>query len=203
MTDEPSIKAVIGLGNPTEKYINTRHNIGFMIIDSIVVKANKTTGYLSKCNALYQKIRIGGRTIYFVKPQTFMNCSGESVNCLCRKEKINFNELLIVHDDLDLPLGKLRFKKGGSSAGHNGIESIISNAGHNDFNRLRIGIGRAENNSISDFVLSKFEEHEKEILSKIINISTAAVLYSIHRGISAAMNEYNGYTMKNNQSQEK
>ncbi len=200
MTDEPSIKAVIGLGNPTEKYVDTRHNIGFMLIDSIVLKAHKKTDYLSKYNALYQKIRIGGRTVYFVKPQTFMNLSGESVACLCRKEKINSNELLIVHDDLDLPLGKLRFKKGGTSAGHNGIESIISNVGRSDFNRLRVGIGRTENKLISDFVLSKFEDDEKRALDEVIRISTAAILYSVHRGTSAAMNEYNGYKMENNQS---
>ena len=191
------LKAVIGLGNPGKRYVDTKHNAGFSAIDSLMDALPGKNEYISGFNGLFFKARIGGRSVFFLKPLTFMNLSGDSVFTLCRKEKIYPEEIMIVYDDMDIPLGKIRIRKNGGSAGHNGVESIINRVNSNKFARLRIGIGRTSSDGMVDHVLSEFRAEEKEIFNKVVDLSVAAIKLSLHRGIQMAMNEYNSKVINN------
>jgi len=199
MLNEPSelkVRAVIGLGNPGKHYVDTKHNAGFSVIDSFIDKLPGKNEYQQGFNGLFYKARIGGRITFFLKPLTFMNLSGQSVFSLCRKEKIYPEEIMVVYDDMDLPFGKIRIRKHGGSAGHNGVESIITQFNSNRFARLRIGIGRVSSDGMVDHVLTEFSIEEKEIFNKVVDLSVAAIKLSLHRGIQTAMNEYNSQIIK-------
>ncbi len=199
MLNEPSelkVRAVIGLGNPGKHYVDTKHNAGFSVIDSFMDKLPGKNEYQQGFNGLFYKARIGGRITFFLKPLTFMNLSGQSVFSLCRKEKIYPEEIMVVYDDMDLPFGKIRIRKHGGSAGHNGVESIITQFNSNRFARLRIGIGRVSSDGMVDHVLTEFSIEEKEIFNKVVDLSVAAIKLSLHRGIQTAMNEYNSQIIK-------
>ena len=185
------IRAVIGLGNPGKNYEYTKHNAGFFVIDRLKDTLSGTNSYFHGFSGLFYKFRIEGRIIYFLKPQTFMNLSGNSVAKLCQKENICPEEIMVIYDDMDLPLGKIRIRKQGGSAGHNGVESIITQLSSNKFARLRIGIGRCTCDETIDHVLSEFKIDEKEIFNKVVDLSVAAVKLSLHRGAQMAMNEFN------------
>ena len=190
---------IIGLGNPGRGYANNRHNIGFMCLNHFArthgIRFDKKQG----------KARVGtgevaGSKVVLARPQTYMNLSGEPVGYFLKRFGINFNNLLVIHDDLDLPLGKLRIRQGGGSGGHKGIESIISCLGSQDFVRLRVGIGRpmaAEGSSeISDadiiaYVLSDFPAQEKRLITSVIPEVSEAIYYLLAQGLTAAMNKYN------------
>ena len=193
---ELKLKAVIGLGNPGKHYVDTKHNAGFSVIDSFIDKLPGKNEYQQGFNGLFYKARIGGRITFFLKPLTFMNLSGQSVFSLCRKEKIYPEEIMVVYDDMDLPFGKIRIRKHGGSAGHNGVESIITQFNSNRFARLRIGIGRVSSDGMVDHVLTEFSIEEKEIFNKVVDLSVAAIKLSLHRGIQTAMNEYNSQIIK-------
>jgi len=170
---------VIGLGNPGEKYSNTRHNVGFMVLDRL------SNSWKNGPNYLYSDINISGEKIKLIKPMTYMNLSGEVFKYLPH------DDIIVVYDDLDLPLGKIRIRKNGSAGGHNGIKSIISFIGQ-DFPRIRVGIGpKPENIDAADYVLSNFTKEEFEVLDKIINLCTEAIEYIVENGIDKAMNRYN------------
>ncbi len=186
------IKAVIGLGNPGAEYKDTRHNIGFKAIDSLIENIFVKKNFSNKYNALIMTKNISGRKITFLKPLTFMNLSGNSVYTLCRKEEILPEELLVVYDDLYLPVGKIRFRVGGSSAGHNGIESIIAKLQSNKFSRLKIGIGKDSNSSMPDYVLDDFSIEETIIIKKVLDLSVDAIKLSLYRDVFVAMNKFNG-----------
>ncbi len=194
---EIRLRAVIGLGNPGKHYADTKHNAGFSVLDSLLEMLFKKNEYKQGFNGLYFKARIGGHLIFLLKPLTFMNLSGNSVFTLCRKEKINPEEIMVVYDDMDIPLGKIRIRRHGGSAGHNGVESIITRLNSNKFARLRIGIGRGPSTNTVDHVLSEFSLNEKEIFNKVIGLSVAAIRLSLHRGIQKAMNEYNSQIIDN------
>lgn len=165
---------IVGLGNPGRKYKNTRHNLGFQVIDEFTRENNFPEFRLSKkFNALVSENVINGKKIIFAKPQTFMNNSGKSVKALFSFYKPK--ELIIVHDDIDLPLGKIRISKNRGSAGHKGVESIIKEIGFKNFTRFRIGItpasakasaGKAKN--IEKYVLQKFNQEEEKIIKQVI-----------------------------------
>lgn len=165
------IKAIIGLGNPGDKYYYTRHNIGFRVLDSLAENFN--ANFSSKDEMELAKINTGSRIIYLIKPQTFMNSSGRVIPYLT-KQGINPEEILVVHDELELPFGKLALKESGSAKGHNGLKSIISVMG-DKFWRLRFGIARPENkDDVPDYVLQKFREPESE-LEKFIDQSVELI----------------------------
>ncbi len=192
------MKLIIGLGNPGRGYANTRHNTGFICLNHFArtqdIPFDKKQG-----QARIGMGEVAGSKIVVAKPQTYMNLSGESVSRLIRKFGINLNNLLVIHDDLDLPLGKIRIRHGGSSAGHKGVASIITCLGSPDFTRLRVGTGRPATEStdnaseadIIDYVLSDFTAEEKQIITRVIPEVSEAILCLLTEGLVVAMNKYN------------
>lgn len=164
------MKLIVGLGNPGKKYENTRHNIGFFVIDNYVGDIT----WKSTKNAKYYKTKINNQDVIFLKPLTYMNLSGQAVNYFINYYKISLNNILIIHDDLDIAIGKFKLKKNSGSGGHNGIKSIISVINSDAFLRFKIGISKPTILSAEDYVLQKFSPEEINIInslkSKIINI---------------------------------
>jgi len=193
------MKLIVGLGNPGRKYEKNRHNVGFMCLNHFArrhsIRLDKKRG----------KARIGsgevaGSKLVVARPQTYMNLSGSAVSLLIRKFNISLDSLLVIHDDLDLPLGKIRIRRGGSSAGHKGVESIITELGSQHFPRIRVGIGQptvAEGSTeiseadIVAYVLSDFTPEEKQTITQVIPRVSEAVLCLLTEGLTAAMNKYN------------
>lgn len=180
---------IVGLGNPGSEYAKTRHNVGFMLIDKLAENL-KVTVNKSKYKALIGEAQIGQEKVLLVKPQTFMNLSGEAVGSLARWYKLNATEIVVVYDDMDLPLGKLRIRSAGGSGGHNGMKSIISALGTEDFPRMRIGIGKNQFNSVNH-VLGKFNAEEAEGIEVAIEQTLQAVQMWVRQDINASMNKYN------------
>ncbi len=187
------MKLIVGLGNPGLQYKFTRHNIGFILLDTfadkynIVLKEGSGEWWEGKC-------RIDDEEVYVMKPATFMNSSGISVVEFKDHYNINTEDILIVVDDFQIPLGSIRFRKKGSDGGHNGLSSIIYNLNTDEFSRMRIGIGSAESlkkEEYIDFVLGNFDKEEIEIIQKIIPSYNQAILSFISDGITVAMNTYN------------
>lgn len=183
------MKLIVGLGNPGKEYENTRHNIGFMAIDYYLNQ--KDIIWQSKFKSLYITLNIAGEKVYFLKPQTYMNLSGEAVQEIMHYFKIPLEDLLIIHDDLDLPLGKHRLKINSSAGGHNGIKSIINCLGTNSFARLKIGISNPQNIATKDYVLSRFSEEELKILNTNFPVITNIITDFLTNDISKIMNKYN------------
>ncbi|HEY4538205.1 MAG TPA: aminoacyl-tRNA hydrolase [Erysipelothrix sp.] len=153
------MKLIVGLGNPGRKYVKTRHNVGFLVIDEIAKRFNLSVNQ-SKFKADYTEFNYGGEKIVLVKPQTFMNLSGESVVQFVNFYKIDLEDMLVITDDLNLPIGKIRIRKNGSSGGQNGINNIIQHLGTKDFPRLRVGIGKDPRIETVDYVLGKLSGDE-------------------------------------------
>ena len=160
------MKLFVGLGNPGERYKLTRHNVGFMVLDKLIQKST-VEGWDKKFDSFFNKIIIDQKSIILLKPLTFMNVSGHAVQKVKNFYDIDPNNIVIIHDDIDLELGKIKLKKGGGDGGHNGLKSIIKLIG-SEFNRIRIGIGRPEKISVSSYVLNNFREEEVPLLKKII-----------------------------------
>ena len=150
------MKLIIGLGNPGREYENTRHNIGFMVLDNYL----KDTSWQSKFQALYTTQNIHNEKIIFLKPTTYMNLSGNAIREFLNFYKLTPEDILVIHDDLDLPIGTYRLKTNSSAGGHNGIKSIIENLGTNAFLRLKVGISKNTNIDTKDYVLGKFTPQE-------------------------------------------
>ena len=182
---------IIGLGNPGEEYGQTRHNIGFMVLN----KFNEETGILSqisKFNSTVIKSEYAGKALLCVKPYTFVNNSGPAVLKVIEHFEGKIESTIVIHDDLDIEFGQIKLKSGGGTGGHNGLESIVKKLGHPDFDRLRFGIGRPPGRKDpADFVLSKFKRSETRELDSIISISIAALKDYVENGINYAMNKYN------------
>ena len=183
---------IVGLGNPDEKYINTRHNIGFKVIDFL---CNKYQIHLEELidNALVGKGNINNKEVLLVKPLTYMNSSGEAVKAICNRFNIDEKEnLLVIYDDISLDLGNFRIRKKGSAGGHNGIKSIIELLGHDTFKRIKIGIGnKPENLNLIDFVLGEFLEDEINILNENMEKIDSCLNLIFNEGIDKAMTLYN------------
>ena len=160
------MKLFVGLGNPGERYKITRHNVGFMVLDNLI-KQSSVEGWDNKFDSFFNKIIINQKSLILLKPLTFMNVSGHAVQKVKNFYGIDPNNIVIIHDDIDLELGKIKLKKGGGDGGHNGLKSIIKLIG-SEFNRIRIGIGRPEKISVSSYVLNNFREEEVPLLKKII-----------------------------------
>ena len=182
---------IVGLGNIGVEYVGTRHNIGFQLLDFMAEKNSFT--FEQKRLAYIAESRFKGRKIIYCKPTTYMNLSGKAVNYWLQKEKIPLSNLLIVVDDLALPFGTIRIKKKGSDAGHNGIIDIIKSLGHQNFNRLRFGIGDEFSKGHQvDYVLGKWTSAENEKLFERTEKMAEAVKSFIAIGIDRTMNIYNG-----------
>lgn len=182
------MKLIVGLGNPGKEYDNTRHNIGFMVLDYYLGNVS----WQQKFNALYTTSIVNGEKVYFIKPQTYMNLSGNSVAEFVNFFKIDYKDILVIHDDLDLPLGKYRVKANSSAGGHNGIKSIIERLGTNEFARLKIGISHNKEYDTKDYVLGHFNKEEQDELNKLLPTFNKIINSFINDDIKKVMNDYNG-----------
>ncbi|WP_457600503.1 aminoacyl-tRNA hydrolase [Hydrogenivirga sp.] len=181
------IKLVVGLGNPGKEYENTRHNVGFMVIDEIV-KRLRLKHFTEEALSHLYRTKIAGRDVLLAKPQTFMNNSGLAVVNLLEDYNLRPEEMLVVYDDLDLPLGMTRLRLEGSSGGHRGVESIIKNIKTERFPRLKVGIGRPGNKrDVVSYVLSPFTKEEEELARAVIKKAAECVLRSVELSPEDAM----------------
>lgn len=163
------MKVVVGLGNPGAKYANTKHNVGFVAIDSLAEKwTNNVTSTFSKFHAHITEVRVHGEKVLLVKPLTYMNLSGEAIRPILDYYKVEIEDVVVIYDDLDMMLGKLRFREKGSAGGHNGIKSIIQHLGTEIFKRVKIGIGRPSYQPVVDYVLSSFTKEEAEMVQETV-----------------------------------
>ena len=170
-----SMKLVVGLGNPGAKYKGTRHNVGFMTMDEVAYQ-EKFDFDKALFDAVFAQVQIGGEKVIFMKPLTFMNLSGEAIRPLMNYFKITIEDLLVVYDDMDLPVGKIRLRQKGSAGGHNGIKSIISCLGTSEFNRIKVGVGRPkEGRTVVGHVLNRFEKEEEEDIIFAVQKSVDAI----------------------------
>jgi len=183
------MKVIVGLGNPGRKYSNTRHNIGFMVLDEMARRYSVEKEEY-RFDAIIGHIRLEGEKVLLVKPLTYMNLSGKAVQPVMRWYKLDLNELIVVYDDMDLAPGHLRLRAMGGSGGHKGINSIIDRLGTKEFARIRIGIGRPANEAI-DWVLGSFSPEEQKLMDAAIGRAADALEYWVKMGIERAMNKYN------------
>ncbi|MFH0701955.1 MAG: aminoacyl-tRNA hydrolase [bacterium] len=188
------MELIVGLGNPGNEYKNTRHNVGFMVINELSIKYNINGKFYPKFNAIIGKGTICNKEILIVQPVTYMNLSGQAVLSILNWYKIDPNKLFVVFDDINLNLGKIRFRPSGSHGGHNGIKSIINSLGNfKDFSRLKIGIGPDPGGNLRhSYVLEKFTEPEKKLLNKIFFLCVEGIETFLTQGIEEARNKFNG-----------
>jgi PTH1 family peptidyl-tRNA hydrolase len=187
------MKLIVGLGNPGKEYERTRHNAGFMVMEKIEKELNVSIDQ-KKFKALVCKTNVGGEQVLLMKPQTYMNLSGEAVQEAMKFFRIDIKDLLVIYDDMDLPIGAKRIRKTGSAGGHNGMKSMIKEVGTNEIARLRIGIGRSKEdseNKVIDFVLSNFSKQEMNILQETLDLSGNIINDLINNGLDYIMNNYN------------
>ena len=193
MREETRYNLVTGLGNPGAEYAGTRHNAGFMVIDLLLKKLSGRMEEIHGCSSHYWKGNYAGNLLLLQKPETFMNLSGNAVAPLLAKNGLKAENLLVISDDVDLPLGRIRIRKNGSCGGHNGLRSIMEKVGTQSFARLRIGIGHDFRGAAqgAEYVLGRFEGEEKELIDAVTEKAAEAVMLILHRGLSFAMNSFN------------
>lgn len=185
------MKLIVGLGNPGSKYDRTKHNTGFMALD-YYLKENSLVLDKDKFEGLYTKQKINGEDVIFLEPQTFMNESGRSVAQVARFFKIDPSDILVIHDDMDMPIAKLRIRAGGKSGGHNGIKSIIADLGTEKFNRLKIGIRHPDKQSVVSWVLTPFNSEQQKLMDEAFKTSDKVITDFISgKNAQYLMNQYN------------
>lgn len=185
------MKIIVGLGNPGKDYDRTRHNVGFMTIDQLAKTLNVTSPKL-KFKALFGEANINGEKVLLVKPQTYMNNSGEAVRELMNYYKVEVEDLIVIYDDIDIGFSDIRIRKKGSSGSHNGMKSVIYQIQSDQFSRIRIGVGKKhENQDLANFVLSHFDKNEIEDIEIAVKYAAEAALCIIKEGVDSAMNKYN------------
>lgn len=192
------MKIIVGLGNPGNEYAKTRHNVGFMLVDALAEHLNINL-WKDKFNAQIAEGRIGTEKILLVKPQTYMNNSGEAVGPLMRWYKVTPEDIIVAHDDMDIPAGTIRIRKKGSSGGHNGIKSLIAHLGSENFPRVRLGVGRPLPGWIVvNHVLAPFPQEDKTAVDEAIKYLIPAVECIVNDSVDMAMNKYNPKKAKKN-----
>jgi PTH1 family peptidyl-tRNA hydrolase len=187
------MRLVVGLGNPGREYASHRHNVGFMALDELARRAS-ADAFREKFSGAYARAEIAGEPAILLKPLTYMNESGRSVQPAMAFFKVAPEELVVLHDELDIPFGEVRLKMGGGHAGHNGLRSILATIGPGDFGRVRIGIGRPPpgfRGEVADYVLSSFDAVERATLPDLVKKAGDAVIDIARRGFAAAMNARN------------
>jgi PTH1 family peptidyl-tRNA hydrolase len=185
------MKVVVGLGNPGGRYVGTRHNVGYAVID-VLAESNKAERFQSRFQAQIAEAREDSEKVMLVKPETFMNLSGRCVRQVIDYYQVAVNDLLIVCDDVNLPLGKLRLRAKGSAGGHNGLRDIQAHLGTPEYARLRIGVDAPAGSEMIDHVLGRFRPIEKAVMGDAVLLAAQAVIVWVHQGIEATMNQYNG-----------
>ncbi|MDR0818945.1 MAG: aminoacyl-tRNA hydrolase [Oscillospiraceae bacterium] len=184
---------VVFLGNPGDKYVRTRHNAGWLAADAVENFADKRIKRV-KFKSLTEVVTLGGKSVLLIKPQTFMNLSGDAVAPAARFYKIPPERVVVVHDDLDLPPGKLRIKRGGSDGGHNGLKSIIARLGSKEFPRIKLGIGKPEHSGFDtlDWVIGKISSADFDVIKEAAARVPEVLEILVRDGTDAAMNKFNG-----------
>jgi PTH1 family peptidyl-tRNA hydrolase len=183
---------IVGLGNPGREYKDNRHNFGFMLVDRLTVRLNARMSRV-QAKALVGSVNFENNKIILAKPQTYMNLSGQSIQGLAHFYKLPLENMIVAHDDLDLPFGTIRIRPGGGPGGQKGIASTIERLGSKDFRRLRMGIGRPPGRMApAAYVLQDFPKADLPILSEILDHAADAVLAFVTEGLNAAMNKFNG-----------
>lgn len=186
-----NMRLIVGLGNPGMQYAATRHNIGFEVIDSLAETYNISV-VKNKYKALIGDGNIGGEKVILMKPQTYMNLSGEAVRACMEFHKITSEDLIVIYDDISLDVGQLRIRKSGSAGGHNGIKNIIAQIGTQEFPRVRFGVGEKPAGwDLANYVLGRFPEEEMKVVGPKIGDAVKAIDMMIRDGIEKAMNNYN------------
>lgn len=180
---------IVGLGNPGKEYALTKHNVGFWVIDKIAEEMNIDVEK-KQCQALTGTGFWEGKKVLLVKPQTYMNLSGQAVIQLLNYYNDKIDDIIVIHDDLDLEPGMIRFKQGGGAGGHNGIKSIASHLNSSDFDRLKLGIGRGKNET-KDYVLTPFGATAKAEVDEAVRLAVEGTKFWLQEGIQPAMNKYN------------
>ena len=184
---------IAGLGNPGKEYENTRHNAGFMVLDALADKLGADISE-KKHKALCGKAVIGGQKVILLKPQTYMNSSGESIRAAADYYKVDPEDILVVYDDISLAPGQLRIRAKGSAGGHNGIKSIIAHLGTQEFPRIKVGVGdKPKKMDLADYVLSRFSKEDRAVMEDAFREAAGAVETMITQGADAAMNQFNGH----------
>jgi PTH1 family peptidyl-tRNA hydrolase len=182
---------IVGLGNPGSQYVGTRHNVGFMLLDYLA-QENNVSFTESKWKALMAKTVIWGESVILLKPETFMNASGTALAAAAKYYKILTDNIIVIHDDLDMPLGRIKMVSGGGDGGHKGIRSSITHLGTRDFPRVKIGIGRPSSMvPPENYVLGRFEPDEHELIKQRMAVVVEGIKVFMQQGISAAMNAVN------------
>lgn len=184
------MKLIIGLGNPGKEYEKTRHNTGFCVLDALAKEFNVTIA-TKKFKALIETVMIHGEKVILMKPQTYMNLSGEAVIQVMNFYQIEKKDILVIYDDLDLPVGKIRLREKGSAGGQNGMKNIIQHLHSQEFSRIRVGIDKNENIPIVDYVLGKIKKEDQVAFQEAINQARDAAIYSINHTFIDTMSAYN------------
>jgi len=187
---------IVGLGNPGKEYEDTRHNIGFKVVDNIAKEYNIEINR-QKFKGIYGEGFIEGEKVILLKPTTFMNLSGESVRAVVDFYNLDNDKILVIYDDISLEVGTLRIREKGSAGGHNGIKSIIAHLGSDVFSRIKVGVGQP-NGDLIKYVLGKFTKEEVVVLSETIEASTKATRDIIKSDVKTAMNQFNGFKVNKN-----
>ena len=184
------MKLIVGLGNPGREYVHTRHNAGFEVMDAI---ADHVSADISqkKFKALIDKVRIGNESVLLMKPQTYMNNSGEAVRAAMDFYHLTPQDLLVIYDDMDMPVGRLRLRRKGSAGGHNGIKSIIAHIHTQEFDRIRVGIDKDARIPTVDWVLGKIRKEDEEEYSKAVKLAKDAAVYAMSHSFAETMNQFN------------
>ena len=189
-----SVRLITGLGNPGWHYRETRHNVGFLVVDRLAEDLGAVPLAAPAPEMLLRRAVVGDQVIYLVKPMTWMNRSGDAVSVMTERLGVDPGQVLVIYDCLDLPLGRIRLRQGGSSGGHRGVESVIRELGTDQFPRLRVGIGRPESGAGIDYVLAGWTAAEVPVIGQSVMAASAAVRLYLADGLPAAMNRYNGWT---------
>jgi len=197
------VKLIAGLGNPGESYANTPHNVGFDVVDVLAKRLETEWRNSSGFHARVARTAFAGETLMLVKPQTFMNLSGSSVVPLLRYYGGEPQDLTVVLDDADLPLGRLRIRSAGGSGGHRGLASVIEALGTEAFSRVRLGVGREERRGLVDHVLGKFDETRLSVVRATVEAAADAVMCLIENGLNESMNRYNGWGAETPQDEDR
>ena len=193
---------IVGLGNPGADYAKTRHNAGFLVVETLAARWKSDWNNERKFVSRVAKAGYHGKKVLLCEPQTFMNLSGEAVGGLMNFYQLPLTQLVVVVDDADLPLGEIRLRPGGSSGGHHGLESIEQHLATREFARLRIGIGRKDGaRQITNYVLGKFEKTEHEVLEKVLERTVSQIECWLDAGIQKAMSQFNGAISPKNEDQ--
>jgi peptidyl-tRNA hydrolase, PTH1 family len=191
------LKLILGLGNPGSRYEMTRHNAGFVVVSKLATVNGASFSFKSNMNADLCKTTISNNSVLLAKPQTYMNLSGQAAQNIAHFYKIVPQDILVVHDDVSLPLGTMRFAKGGGAGGQHGVESIMEVMGNRDFHRLKIGVGPDPGGARrADYVLADIPDIDQELYFTVITKASEAITLWLRRGIQESMNAYNGLDLR-------